>query len=144
MYSPTQLTETKVAILEEKINSSDQLLSKIESAIDKLIEANSNITRMLAVHDEKLDKQDKIDAVLFEKIDSLHRDLTRQTDAIKKGCEGDIMKVNARLTDLEKKMWTMAGGLAVVSLLFSAVGNKLITNLLSPTSSPIPMERTIK
>ena len=144
MYSPAQLTETKVAILEEKINSSDQLLSKIESAIDKLIEANSNITRMLAVHDEKLDKQDKIDAVLFEKIDSLHRDLTRQTDAIKKGCEGDIMKVNVRLTDLEKKMWTMAGGLAVVSLLFSAVGNKLITNLLSSTSSPIPMERTIK
>jgi hypothetical protein len=144
MYSPTQLTETKVAILEEKLNSSDQLLAKIESAIDKLIEANSNITRMLAVHDEKLDKQDKIDAVLFEKIDSLHRDLTRQTDIIKKGCEGDIMKVNARLTDLEKKMWTMAGGLAVVSLLFSAVGNKLITNLLSTTSSPIPMERTIK
>ena len=144
MYSPTQLTETKVAILEEKLNSSDQLLAKIENAIDKLIEANSNITRMLAVHDEKLDKQDKIDAVLFEKIDSLHRDLTRQTDIIKKGCEGDIMKVNARLTDLEKKMWTMAGGLAVVSLLFSAVGNKLITNLLSATSSPIPMERTIK
>ena len=144
MYSPTQITETKVAILEEKLNSSDQLLAKIENAIDKLIEANSNITRMLAVHDEKLDKQDKIDAVLFEKIDSLHRDLTRQTDAIKKGCEGDIMKVNVRLTDLEKKMWTMAGGLAVVSLLFSAVGNKLITNLLSSTSSPIPMERTIK
>ena len=142
MYSPTQLTETKVAILEEKINSSDQLLSKIESAIDKLIEANSNITRMLAVHDEKLDKQDKIDAVLFEKIDSLHRDLTRQTDAIKKGCEGDIMKVNVRLTDLEKKMWTMAGGLAIVSLIFSAVGNKIITNVLTPT--PVSIERTIK
>ena len=142
MYSPTQLTETKVAILEEKLNSSDQLLTKIESAIDKLIEANSNITRMLAVHDEKLDKQDKIDAVLFEKIDSLHRDLTRQTDAIKKGCEGDIMKVNVRLTDLEKKMWTMAGGLAIVSLIFSAVGNKVITNALSPAS--VSIERTIK
>ena len=142
MYSPTQLTETKVAILEEKLNSSDQLLAKIENAIDKLIEANSNITRMLAVHDEKLDKQDKIDAVLFEKIDSLHRDLTRQTDAIKKGCEGDIMKVNVRLTDLEKKMWTMAGGLAIVSLIFSAVGNKVITNALSPASASI--ERTIK
>ena len=142
MYSPAQSTETKVAILEEKINSSDQLLSKIESAIDKLIEANSNITRMLAVHDEKLDKQDKIDAVLFEKIDSLHRDLTRQTDAIKKGCEGDIMKVNVRLTDLEKKMWTMAGGLAIVSLIFSAVGNKVITNALSP--APVSIERAIK
>ena len=144
MTAQSQKLENKVAILEEKISSSDLLLMKIDSAIDKLIEANSNVTRMLAVHDEKLDKQDKIDAVLFEKIDSLHRDLTRQTGAIKKGCEEDIMKVNARLTDLEKKMWTMAGGLAVVSLIFSAVGNKLITNLLSSTSSPIPMERTIK
>ena len=142
MYSPTQLTETKVAILEEKINSSDQLLSKIESAIDKLIEANSNITRMLAVHDEKLDKQDKIDAVLFEKIDSLHRDLTRQTNAIKKGCEEDILKVNTRLTDLEKKMWMMAGGLAVVSLLFSAVGNKIITNVLTPATPPAMIQRS--
>ena len=74
----------------------------------------------------------------------LVRARTGQPIKIKKGCEGDIMKVNARLTDLEKKMWTMAGGLAVVSLLFSAVGNKLITSLLSPTHSPIPMERTIK
>jgi hypothetical protein len=142
MYSPTQLTETKVAILEEKLNSSDQLLAKIDNAIDKLIEANSNVTRMLAVHDEKLDKQDRIDALLFEKIDSLHRDMTRQTDIIKKGCERDIMKVNTRLTDLEKKMWTMAGGLAIVSLIFSAVGNKVITNALSP--APVSIERAIK
>jgi hypothetical protein len=74
---------------------------------------------MLAVHDEKLDKQDRIDAVLFEKIDSLHRDMTRQTDIIKKGCERDILKVNTRLTDLEKKMWTMA-----------------VTNALSTTCFP--------
>ena len=142
MTAQSQTLETKVAILEEKISSSDLLLMKIDSAIDKLIEANSNVTRMLAVHDEKLDKQDRIDAVLFEKIDSLHRDMTRQTDIIKKGCERDIMKVNTRLTDLEKKMWTMAGGLAIVSLIFSAVGNKVITNLLTPT--PTSIERTIK
>ena len=142
MTSQSQTLETKVAILEEKINSSDQLLSKIESAIDKLIEANTNITRMLAVHDEKLDKQDRIDAVLFEKIDSLHRDMTRQTDIIKKGCERDIMKVNTRLTELEKKIWMMAGGLTIVSLIFSAVGNKIITNVLTP--APVSIERTIK
>ena len=60
MYSPAQSTETKVAILEEKINSSDQLLSKIENAIDKLIEANTNVTRMLAVHDEKIEHCSKV------------------------------------------------------------------------------------
>jgi len=136
MISLPQTLETKVAILEEKITSSDHLLMKIDNAIDKLIEANSNVTRMLAVHDEKLDKQDRIDAVLFEKIDSLHRDMTRQTDTIKKGCERDITKVGDRLTGLEKKMWMIAGGLAVVSLIFSAVGNKIITNMLT---YPIPI-----
>ena len=136
MYSPTQSVETKVAILEEKFNSSDQLLAKIESAIDKLIEANANVTRMLAVHDEKLDKQDRMDAVLFEKIDSLHRDMTRQTDNIKKACEGDVIKVSDRLSSLEKKMWTIAGGLTVISLIFSTVGSNIITNLLTTTSAP--------
>ena len=142
MTAQSQTLETKVAILEEKISSSDQLLMKIDNAIDKLIEANSNVTRMLAVHDEKLDKQDKIDAVLFEKIDSLHRDMTRQTDIIKKGCERDIMKVNTRLTDLEKKLWTMAGGLAIVSLIFSTFGSKIITNLLTPVPTSATIERT--
>ena len=141
MYSPTQSVETKVAILEEKINSSDQLLAKIESAIDKLIEANANVTRMLAVHDEKLDKNDRIDAVLFEKIDSLHRDMTRQTDNIKSGCERDIIKVSDRLSNLEKKMWMIAGGLSVVSLLFSTVGTTIITNILTPESNPVIIEK---
>ena len=141
MYSPTQSVETKVAILEEKINSSDQLLAKIESAIDKLIEANANVTRMLAVHDEKLDKNDRIDAVLFEKIDSLHRDMTRQTDNIKSGCERDIIKVSDRLSNLEKKMWMIAGGLSVVSLLFSTVGTTIITNILTPESNSVIIEK---
>ena len=141
MYSPTQSVETKVAILEEKINSSDQLLAKIESAIDKLIEANANVTRMLAVHDEKLVKNDRIDAVLFEKIDSLHRDMTRQTDNIKSGCERDIIKVSDRLSNLEKKMWMIAGGLSVLSLLFSTVGTTIITNILTPDSNPVIIEK---
>ena len=142
MYPPTQSVETKVAILEEKFNSSDQLLAKIENAIDKLIEANSNVARMLAVHDEKLDKQDRIDAVLFEKIDSLHRDMTRQTDNIKKGCASDIIKVSDRLSNLEKKMWSIAGGLTVVSLIFSTVGSRIITNLFTSTSASSSIMRT--
>ena len=43
--------------------------------------------QMLAVHDEKLDKQDRIDAVLFEKIESVHREVNRQSAEIKAGCE---------------------------------------------------------
>ena len=50
--------------------------------------------QLLAVHNEKLDKQDRIDAVLFEKVESVHREVTRKSDEIKKGCERDIRTVS--------------------------------------------------
>ena len=45
---------------------------------------------LLAVHDEKLTKQDRIDAVLFEKIEQVQENLDRHAETIKKGCERDI------------------------------------------------------
>ena len=82
--------------------------------------------QLLAVHDEKLDKQDRIDAVLFEKIESLHRDMTRQTELIKKGCERDIRKVDDRLRIMEKKMWTIFGALSIISFVVSPIGQRVV------------------
>ena len=93
---------------------------------------------MLAVHDEKLDKQDRIDAVLFEKVESLHRALDRETDLIKKGCERDIRKVDERLRVMEKKMWSIFGALSIISVLVSPIGGRVISNMLTtPTSADI-------
>ena len=61
------------------------------------------------MHNEKLDKQDRIDAVLFEKIEQVDAKLDRHATDIKKGCERDIMLVDNRLRTIEKKMWTIAG-----------------------------------
>ena len=88
--------------------------------------------QLLAVHNEKLDKQDRIDAVLFEKVDSVHREVTRKTDEIKKGCERDIRKVDDRLRQMEKKMWSIFGALTVVSFLVSAPGQSIIRGLTNP------------
>lgn len=118
------------------INSA--ILERLEKVVDSLQENSVKMGQLLAVHDEKLDKQDRIDAVLFEKIESLHRDMTRQTDIIKTGCERDIRLVDTRLRALEKKMWSIAGGLAVVTLIFSNAGQRILTNILtSPESSAI-------
>ena len=87
---------------------------------------------MLAVHDEKLDKQDRIDAVLFEKIESLHREVSRSTAEIKKGCERDIRKVDDRLRVMEKKMWSIFGALSIISFLVSPVGQKILGSVLTP------------
>ena len=91
--------------------------------------------QLLAVHNEKLDKQDRIDAVLFEKVESVHREVNRRSEEIKKGCERDIRKVDDRLKVMEKKMWSIFGGLAVVSFMVSAPGQALIKNLTNNTNT---------
>jgi hypothetical protein len=94
------------------INSA--IIERLERVVDTLQENSVKMGQLLAVHNEKLDKQDKIDEVLFEKIDRLSADVNRETNAIKKGCERDIRKVDDRLRTIEKKMWSIAGGLVSV------------------------------
>ena len=85
-----------------------------------------------------MDKQDQIDGVLFEKVESLHREVTRKTDEIKKGCERDIRKVDDRLRTMEKKMWSIFGSLAVISFLVSPLGQRFMRSLTVP-SAPASM-----
>ena len=107
------------------------ILERLEKVVSTLQENSVKMGQLLAVHNEKLDKQDRIDAVLFEKVDSVHREVTRKTDEIKKGCERDIRKVNDRLRTMEKKMWTIAGSIAVISFLVSPVGQRIIKPVLT-------------
>ena len=113
------------------------LLQRLEKVIETLSENSVKMGQMLAVHDEKLDKQDRIDAVLFEKVESLHREVSRQATEIKKGCERDIRKVDDRLRVMEKKMWTIFGGLAVISFLVSAPGQKILKPMFQSSQPPL-------
>ena len=106
----------------------------IERLVVHTLQDNSvKMGQLLAVHDEKLDKQDRIDAVLFEKIESLHRDMTRQTELIKKGCERDIRKVDDRLRIMEKKMWSIFGALSIISFVVSPIGQRVVQSFSPQT-----------
>ena len=107
------------------------ILERLEKIVDSLQENSIKMGQLLAVHNEKLDKQDRIDAVLFEKIESVHREVNRQASEIKAGCERDIRKVDDRLRAMEKKMWSIFGGLAVISFLVSPIGQKIIRSVLT-------------
>ena len=111
----------------------DQVLDRLERVIETLQDNSVKMGQMLAVHDEKLDKQDRIDAVLFEKVESLHREVNRQSAEIKAGCERDIRKVDERLRLMEKKMWSIFGALAVISFVVSPVGQRIVGTALTPT-----------
>ena len=112
------------------------ILERLERIVQSLQENSTKMGELLAVHNEKLDKQDRIDAVLFEKVESVHREVNRQADEIKKGCERDIRKVDDRLRTMEKKMWTIFGGLAVISFIVSVPGQRIMANILTPSAPP--------
>ena len=111
---------------------SEAMLDRLERVIETLQDNSVKMGQMLAVHDEKLDKQDRIDAVLFEKVESVHREVSRQSAEIKAGCERDIRKVDERLRTIEKKMWTIAGAIAIISFVVSPIGQRVVGSILTP------------
>ena len=123
-------------------NVNSAILERVERVVEALQDNSVKMGALLAVHNEKLDKQDRIDAVLFEKIEFLHKDMQRATDEIKKGCERDIRKIDERLRLMEKKMWSIAGSLVVISFLVSMPGQKLLQSFLTPVPQPVIIDTT--
>ena len=117
-----------------RMRPSEAMLDRLERVIETLQDNSVKMGQMLAVHDEKLDKQDRIDAVLFEKIESVHREVNRQSKEIKAGCERDIRKVDERLRTIEKKMWTIAGAIAIISFVVSPIGQRVVGTILTPNA----------
>ena len=114
------------------LRGNDAIIERLERVIDTLSDNSIKMGQMLAVHDEKLDKQDRIDAVLFEKIESVHREVNRQSAEIKAGCERDIRLVDNRLRIMEKKMWSIFGALSIISFVVSPIGQRVLKSALTP------------
>ena len=118
--------QIKVAVLEERLENFEMFVSKLDAAIEKIAEVNNNVSRMLAVHEERISKQEDIDAVLFDKIDKL-RD--------KMDSDHDI--VTQRLSLLERKLWIAVGALGAVIALSNPQAIKIVRPLLSSAESAI-------
>ena len=121
--------------MEDNNNVNAAILERLEKVVESLQDNSVKMGQLLAVHNEKLDKQDRIDAVLFEKVDNLSLDLKRETEAIKKGCERDIRKVDERLRNIEKKMWTIAGSLTIIIFMVSPIIQRTLRGALTPQTT---------
>ena len=118
----------------------EAILERLERVIETLQDNSVKMGQMLAVHDEKLTKQDRIDAVLFEKVESVHREVNRQGKEIKAGCERDIRKVDDRLRKIEMKMWSIAGAIAIISFVVSPIGQRIVGTILTPNQQTTIIE----
>jgi hypothetical protein len=119
MYTPPAPLETKVAVLEERLAVHEQMMSRIDTAIEKLSEVNSNVSKMLAVHEEKIGTNEKVDDILFTKIDQLGSKM-----------DSDHNVVLSKIQDLEKKVWIGIGLVFCVS--FIVTNSSFLEKMLTP------------
>ena len=127
--------------MDDNTNVNAAILERLEKVVQSLQENSVKMGELLAVHNEKLDKQDRIDAVLFEKIEQVDKKLDQHATDIKKGCERDILLVDKRLRTIEKKMWTIAGALTVISFVVSPIGQRFMKGLTVPPQASIIIEK---
>jgi len=125
-------------------NVNTAILERLERIVESLQDNSTKMGELLAVHNEKLDKQDRIDAVLFEKIDNLSDRMEKSHEEIKKGCERDIRLVDQHLRQMEKKMWSIFGGLAVISFIVSVPGQKIVENVLTSQQAEVRIEKIVQ
>ena len=118
--------QVKVAVLEERLQNFETLVSRLDSAIEKLAEVNNNVSRMLAVHEERISKQENIDEILFDKIDKLRDKM-----------DSDHDNVTKRLSLLERKLWIGIGVLGAVVALTNPQAIKTLRPLISSAESAI-------
>tara|TARA_A200000113_G_scaffold225871_1_gene248447 strand:- start:1590 stop:1991 length:402 start_codon:yes stop_codon:yes gene_type:complete len=116
----------KIAILDQKLETFEGIVSKLDAAIEKIAEVNNNVSRMLAVHEERITKQEKIDEVLFDKIDKLRDKMDSDHDSVTK-----------RLSLLERKLWIGLGALGAIVALSNPQAIKTLKPLISDTGTAI-------
>jgi hypothetical protein len=126
-----QEESVKIAILEQKLIDLKDVVVKIDDAIEKLSEVNINVGKILAVHEQKIAKQESTDEILFTKIDKLRDKM-----------DGDHNTVLSRIQEIEKRMWIGVGAIAVLS--FMVNHPNFIGRLLTPVQTPVIIQENIK
>ena len=120
------MDNVKVAILEERLGNFEALVTRLHSAIEKIAEVNTNVSKMLAVHEEKISKQEEIDGILFTKIDELRDKMDR-----------DHVSIRSRLSVLERRVWTAIGALGAVVIISNPQSVKMLKPLFNSSNGVI-------
>jgi|TARA_Y100000114_G_C11640378_1_gene268951 chromosome segregation ATPase len=126
------ITDIKIQLesLRKEVENVNTINSRIDTAIDKLTDVSTSIKSMLAVHEEKISQQEKIDEVIFNKIreradeiDKINKDLTENINLTEKRLMCELKSLKNDLSDrvgvLEKYRWLILGGAIVIGWVMS-------------------------
>ena len=136
---PSSSTETKIALLEERINVYEQMMQRIDTAIQKIGETSQNISQMLAIHNEKIGQCNRTDNIIVKMIEDIRVSSKEQHDEISRKLGERIEKIEGQIEGISKFRWQVLGGLAVVAIFIKFAPP--VFNLLTPRISPATLER---
>ena len=133
----------ELATLKQELENVNSIQGRLDTAIDKLTDVSTSIKSMLAVHEEKIQRQEQIDDIIFKKlkdrdseVDEVFRDLQREMDQVEKRLLNEIRSLRNDLTGrvgvLEKYRWIIIGGFIAVGWILSK-NFKFIMGMMSGT-----------
>jgi ABC-type antimicrobial peptide transport system permease subunit len=121
--------QVRLAVVEQKVEDLKPIIIKLDATIEKLSDVNTSVSRLLAVHEERISKQEEADDILFAKIDKLRDKMDRNYDGLLQ-----------RLRQLEKRVWLTIGGIAVMSFIVNNSG--IFSKFLTTQQSSLIIERS--
>ena len=133
------ITDLKVEVagVKKDIEQAYNLNSRLDTAIEKLTDVSTSIKQMLAVHEEKIARQEQIDEIIFDKlkerageIGNVHRELSREIQQVEKKLLLEIrqmkLDIGGRVGILEKYRWLIMGGAVVIGWFIALNGHEIL------------------
>ena len=145
MFSKSS-NETKIAVLEERLTSYEIMIKKIDEAIQIMGKTSQTISKMLAVHEEKLDNTNKNDELIIDRIKTMESKNTEEHHRVIERFEFIDSKINDRIEILDKKVdevtkfrWLILGGVMIISFIFSQ--SSMVVDILTPDTNDVRIEK---
>lgn len=138
--------ETKIAVLEERLTSYEVMMKKIDEAIQIMGKTSASISKMLAVHEEKLENSTKSDELIIDRIKTIevknteeHNRVIERFESLEEKIDKRIEGVDKKVEDVTKFRWIIVGAVIIVTFIFS--NGHVVVDLLTPNQSPARIEK---
>jgi chromosome segregation ATPase len=136
----------RMAVLEEKLSVyeelSKEMLAKLESAVDKISEANQNVAKILVRHEERLDQTLQSDAAIMKLLQDLKDQGKEDLKSVNKkieGVEASVKSAHERISEISKYRWILAGALVIFSFIISE--SNIIATYFNQSGPRAPITR---
>ena len=136
MFNQNTTADTKIAVLEERLSAYELMLKRIDEAIQLVGKANQNISKMLAVHEERIEQCGRADDYITRMIEELRIENKDQHTEVEKR----IDELETKIDDVTKFRWIIVGAFAVGT--FAISQSHIVVDFLTPDPQPARIEVT--